>query len=109
MKLRLRQPWASSLTVIYCLLFLSASLIAQEETGNLYGLVTDTSGELLPGASIELTGRVLELYGAPPHAVEREKGALRREAYGLLRGHGEHGHPTLGSLCQFCQFFLRCL
>lgn len=50
--------------------------------------------------SLELTGRVLGLYGAPPHVVEREKATLRREGYGLLRGEADHGHPTLDALCQ---------
>ncbi len=48
--------------------------------------------------SLELTGRVLGLYGAPPHVVEREKAALRREGYGLLRGDADHGHSTLDAL-----------
>jgi len=48
--------------------------------------------------SLELTGRVLGLYGAPPHVVEREKAALRREGYGLLRGDVDHGHSTLEAL-----------
>ncbi len=50
--------------------------------------------------SLELTGRVLGLYGAPPHVVEREKAALRREGYGLLRGDANHGHSTLEALRQ---------
>jgi CPA2 family monovalent cation:H+ antiporter-2 len=51
--------------------------------------------------SLELTGRVLQLYGAPLHVVEREKAALRREGYGLLRGEGPDGpHPTLDVLCR---------
>jgi len=51
--------------------------------------------------SLELTGRVLELYGAPAHVVEREKAALRREGYGLLRGEEPGGpHPTLDVLCR---------
>jgi len=50
--------------------------------------------------SLELTGRVLGLYGAPPHVVEREKAALRREGYGLLRGDADHDHPTLHALRQ---------
>jgi CPA2 family monovalent cation:H+ antiporter-2 len=51
--------------------------------------------------SLELTGRVLALYGAPPHVVEREKAALRHEGYGLLRGE-EPGdpHPSLEALCR---------
>jgi CPA2 family monovalent cation:H+ antiporter-2 len=48
--------------------------------------------------SLELTGRVLGLYGAPPHVVEREKATLRREGYGLLRGDADHGHSTLEAL-----------
>ena len=50
--------------------------------------------------SLELTGRVLGLYGAPPHVVEREKAALRREGYGLLRGDADHGLSTLDALRQ---------
>ncbi len=51
--------------------------------------------------SLELTGRVLQLYGAPPHVVEREKAALRREGYGLLRGEAPGDpHPTLDALCR---------
>jgi len=36
--------------------------------------------------SLELTGRVLALYGAPRRLVEREKAALRAGQYGALRG-----------------------
>ncbi|MCG6964791.1 MAG: NAD-binding protein, partial [Acidobacteria bacterium] len=51
--------------------------------------------------SLELTGRVLELYGAPPRVVEREKVALRAEGYGLLRGGAPPArHPTLDALCR---------
>jgi CPA2 family monovalent cation:H+ antiporter-2 len=51
--------------------------------------------------SLELTGRVLQLYGAPPHVVEREKAALRHEGYGLLRGEASgEPHPTLDDLCR---------
>lgn len=50
--------------------------------------------------SLELAGRVLRLYGAPPHVVEREKAALRREGYDLLRGKPDEAHPTLTTLCQ---------
>ncbi|MCP4898840.1 MAG: sodium:proton exchanger [bacterium] len=50
--------------------------------------------------SLELTGRVLSLYGAPSHVVQREKAALRKEGYGVLRGVEDHSHPTLDSLCQ---------
>jgi CPA2 family monovalent cation:H+ antiporter-2 len=55
--------------------------------------------------SLELMGRVLALYGAPRHLVEREKSALRNDHYGALRGleaHAERpsleellGHPEL--------------
>ena len=47
--------------------------------------------------SIELTGRVLELYGAPPDLVLSEKAALRRSHYGLLRD-GEAPRPSLVEL-----------
>jgi CPA2 family monovalent cation:H+ antiporter-2 len=51
--------------------------------------------------SLELTGRVLELYGAPPTVVEHEKATLRAEGYGLLRGAARPlRHPTLDALCR---------
>ena len=34
----------------------------------------------------------------PPHVVEGEKAALRREGYGLLRGDVDSDHPTLHAL-----------
>jgi CPA2 family monovalent cation:H+ antiporter-2 len=48
--------------------------------------------------SLELTARVLALYGAPPHVVLREKEALRNESYGLLRADEVAPHPTLEQL-----------
>ncbi|MGD8862228.1 MAG: cation:proton antiporter [Myxococcales bacterium] len=48
--------------------------------------------------SLELTARVLALYGAPPHVVMREKETLRNESYGLLRGGEAAPHPTLEKL-----------
>ena len=48
--------------------------------------------------SLELTGRVLALYGAPPQLVIREKEELRRQGYGLLRGVSGQSHPTLEAL-----------
>jgi CPA2 family monovalent cation:H+ antiporter-2 len=50
--------------------------------------------------SLELTGRVLQLYGAPQHVIEREKAVLRGEGYDLLRRPGDEPHPTLSTLCQ---------
>jgi CPA2 family monovalent cation:H+ antiporter-2 len=48
--------------------------------------------------SLELAGRVLALYGAPPYLVEQEKAALRQEGYGLLREGDEASHPKLATL-----------
>lgn len=49
--------------------------------------------------SLELTGRVLKLFGVAPSVVDREKAALRREGYGLLLGGTDYGHPSLDTLC----------
>jgi len=53
--------------------------------------------------SLELTGRVLRLYGASKQVVDREKASLRRESYGLLRGGGEHEHQNFENLCQISE------
>ncbi|MGB5341587.1 MAG: carboxypeptidase-like regulatory domain-containing protein, partial [Thermoanaerobaculia bacterium] len=51
-------PTCSSalLLSLFLLLCASGGAIAQEETGNLYGIVTDTVGECLPGSNVELAG-----------------------------------------------------
>jgi CPA2 family monovalent cation:H+ antiporter-2 len=49
--------------------------------------------------SIELTARVLRLYGASEAMVKRERAALRAAHYGALRGtEAEDGAPTLEAL-----------
>jgi len=48
--------------------------------------------------SLELTGRVLALYGAPRRVVEREKAELRARHYGALRETIVPSHPTLNEL-----------
>lgn len=52
--------------------------------------------------ALELTGRVLSLYGAAPHVIAREKDTLRREGYELLREDGvvPAPHPTIETLRQ---------
>lgn len=57
----------------------------------LYKLGAD---EVVPGefeTSLELLGRVMALYGAPPRVIEREKSALRDEQYAVFR---EGRRPT---------------
>ena len=56
MKQRGKHRWLSTLTISLCLLCAAGSALAQEETGNLYGIVTDTGGDFLPGATVELSG-----------------------------------------------------
>ncbi len=63
---------SSTLVLSYCLLCAVAPASAQEETGNLYGIVTDTEGELLPGAAVELEGM-----GAPRDQVADSNGHFR--------------------------------
>ena len=71
------------------------------EVEALLGLGAD---EVIPEefeTSIQLTGRVLEMYGAPPSVVLREKEVLRRGQYGALRsGEPEHLLPTLAELLE---------
>ena len=53
--------------------------------------------------SLELTGRVLALYGAPRRVVEREKAALRARHYGALREVTATSHPTLDELLEHAE------
>jgi hypothetical protein len=62
---------ALGLTCVWALAWAPAAL-AQEQTGNLYGTVTDTDGSALPGAQVELTG-----IGAPRTAVTDADGRFR--------------------------------
>jgi monovalent cation:H+ antiporter-2, CPA2 family len=50
--------------------------------------------------SLELTGRVLALYGAPRRVVDREKAALRASQYGALRSGDVGGHLSLDELLE---------
>jgi CPA2 family monovalent cation:H+ antiporter-2 len=59
--------------------------------------------EVLPEefeTAIEMVGRVMETYGVPPRAVEREQDFIRREHYSLLRSapSGRRQGPSLRSL-----------
>ena len=47
------------LVMVSCLLVLPAMVWAQAETGNLVGIVKDTSGAVLPGVSIEAASPAL--------------------------------------------------
>lgn len=55
-----------------CLLCATGQVSAQEETGNLYGIVTDTGGDFLPGATVELSGM-----GAPRTQIGDADGNFR--------------------------------
>jgi hypothetical protein len=65
--------WRRIFAVAAVLLLTSAgAAIAQEQTGNLYGSVTDTQGEALPGVRVELTG-----IGAPRTQFTNAQGQFR--------------------------------
>jgi CPA2 family monovalent cation:H+ antiporter-2 len=53
--------------------------------------------------SLELTGRVLALYGAPTRVVEREKADLRARHYGALREVTATSHPSLNELLEHAE------
>lgn len=53
--LKLREIGRSALLLAIVLLFASASLFAQVQTGEVLGVVTDTTGAAVPGASITIT------------------------------------------------------
>jgi len=72
MKQGKRLARSSTLLLSICLLWTAASVSAQEETGNIHGIVTDTAGETLPGASIELSGM-----GAPRFQTADSNGNFR--------------------------------
>ncbi|MBD3413077.1 MAG: hypothetical protein GF421_01430, partial [Candidatus Aminicenantes bacterium] len=44
------------ITIVLCMLFLALPLASQERTGDIYGTVTDTEGNPLPGVTVTLTG-----------------------------------------------------
>jgi CPA2 family monovalent cation:H+ antiporter-2 len=50
--------------------------------------------------SLQLTGRVLEMYGASPAVVLREKEALRHGQYGALRDGAQTRLPSLAELLE---------
>ena len=65
--------WQSWTALVLALLIGGAgAVLAQEETGNVYVQVTDTSGERLPGVTVELAG-----IGAPKLQVTGADGAVR--------------------------------
>lgn len=59
--------------IVILVLGLSFPLLAQERTGNIYGKVTDSEGNSLPGVSITLTGSLT----APVSYVTSAEGAFR--------------------------------
>jgi len=69
---RKRLTSSRTLLLSICLLCAAGAALAQEETGNLYGIVTDTAGGFLPGASVELFGM-----GAPRLQTADSNGHFR--------------------------------
>ena len=63
---------ATRLVAVLCLLLAPAALVAQLQTGDLYGTVVDEAGAPVPGATLTLTG-----VGAPRSAVSDASGAFR--------------------------------
>ena len=58
------------LVLLWCFLLLPAILWAQAETGNIVGVVKDTSGAVMPGVSVE---------AASPALIERVRAAVSDE------------------------------
>ena len=48
-----------ALTLLMCLTVGGAAALAQSQTGEIFGKVTDQSGAVLPGVTVTLTGPVL--------------------------------------------------
>ena len=69
---REKRPCLYPLILGLCLLYATGGVLAQEETGNLYGIVTDTGGGFLPGANMELSGM-----GAPRFQIADANGNFR--------------------------------
>ncbi len=66
-------PWRRIVVLAAVLLLASAgTAVAQEQAGNLYGTVTDSQGEALPGVRVEVTG-----IGAPRTQFTDANGAFR--------------------------------
>ena len=51
-----QSEWCRSILLTIALLLLATVVSAQEEVGGLYGTVTDSNGEALPGVSVNLDG-----------------------------------------------------
>ena len=65
--------WLWPLALAFALLLSTAAITnAQEETGNIYVQVTDTAGQTLPGASVEMVGG-----GAPRLGITSAQGETR--------------------------------
>ncbi|HEV2855005.1 MAG TPA: carboxypeptidase regulatory-like domain-containing protein [Thermoanaerobaculia bacterium] len=65
-------PAIAAITAIVMLLAMAVPALAQLQTGDLYGTVTDEQGQALPGVTVTLTG-----VGAPQVQVTDEEGKFR--------------------------------
>ncbi len=59
--------------IVFCVLLLSVSLSAQVQTGSVYGKVTDTEKNGLPGVTVTLSANIL----APISTVTNDQGIFR--------------------------------
>jgi hypothetical protein len=66
--------WTTPVVVVVCLLFSAAPALAQLESGEIVGRVTDTTGAVLPGATITLEGSGLI---QPQTATAADSGSYR--------------------------------
>ncbi|MBL8114109.1 MAG: carboxypeptidase regulatory-like domain-containing protein, partial [Acidobacteria bacterium] len=72
MKQESKSPRLAARAALLSLLALAPLAMAQQQTGNLFGKVTDDGGQPLPGVSVSLTG-----VGAPQNAVTNASGEYR--------------------------------
>ena len=66
------RTWRTALAVLPLALALTVPATAQLQYGDLYGVVKDSDGQPLPGATVSLSG-----VGAPRIAVSEEAGQFR--------------------------------
>ncbi len=71
----MRRTIISMLAISTALLLMGSMSYAQIRTGSIVGTVTDTTGEILPGATVELSGE--KLLGGVRSIITNEKGKFR--------------------------------
>ncbi|HDZ27180.1 MAG TPA: carboxypeptidase regulatory-like domain-containing protein, partial [Candidatus Aminicenantes bacterium] len=71
----MRRTIKSMVAISTVLLLMGSMSYAQTRTGSIRGIVTDTEGEFLPGATVELSGE--KLMGGVRSLITSEKGKFR--------------------------------